>query len=187
MNPYWIYLKAELGKLRDSGVAEEFLSFVPEETLTACGVARKREKFTEQFGSQASVNALIESLSDSCVLELTKFCDRWRNNGVFKKLVAADTWLEVDAPTSEILLQQAEPELAHIFQRNEFELLKIVADPELLAHEPYRSRKPGETVSFSTCLAKSSKGRCRIFDGMHRAIQLARNGCGTISLCYSEE
>jgi len=186
MNHYRVYLKSELGKLRDRGVAEEFLGLLHRETLIECGIAIDGEQLTEQFGSQVDVNGFVEHLADTCLMELTKlYDDCWRTNGVFKKLSESEKWLEVDAPTSQILLQPAESELAYIFQRNEFELLKIVADPELLEHEPYRSRRPGEIVSFSTCLAKSSAGRYRIFDGMHRAIQLARNGSETIRLCYS--
>ncbi len=58
------------------------------------------------------------------------------------------TWHEEDLPISSIDVQQAEPNLAFLFQRNGFGLSRLIADPELGQHEPYKSSGVGKSVHF---------------------------------------
>jgi hypothetical protein len=58
--------------------------------------------------------------------------------------------------------------------------------PTLLGAKEYRDQQRSEAITFRTCLATRESGpgeRFRIFDGMHRAIQMVRNEETTIPLC----
>ena len=89
-------------------------------------------------------------------------------------------------PVDLVDLQQAEPELAFIFERHAFSLKRIAGDYELWEKEPYAKWDSMSSILFPTCLGMFNSGRYKLFDGMHRAILLARRGEKAIRICYSE-
>jgi hypothetical protein len=66
-------------------------------------------------------------------------------------------------------------------------LSRIIGDPELAQHDPYKSSGVGRSVEFPICMTVRINGRYRLFDGVHRAIQMARNGKQTIRVVYAAE
>ena len=92
---------------------------------------------------------------------------------------------EVDV--NQILVGQAEPCLGHLWKRCNYELAKVATHPEILAATPYCEMKPGTPIDFRVCLAKRIGDRYRIFDGIHRAVQMFINGETKIPLCWSEK
>ncbi len=69
------------------------------------------------------------------------------------------------------------------------ELLAIAKDVTILSADPYRTRQPDAVIAFGICLANRDPDRVdgyRIFDGMHRAIQMVRNSVGSVLLCVVE-
>lgn len=188
MEQFRVYLKAELGKLADGSDAACFLKSVSPEVLEKCRLALDVAALTLQFALQESVNRFVDILPDCCLRDLTRACDRdWRKNGVFDKLSSCDVWDRVHAAVQLVDVQQAEPRLAHLFRRNDFHLVRVACDPELWTNKPYCDWEPGREVAFKTCLARSSSARYTLFDGVHRAIQMVRNGERTIPTLYSKK
>jgi hypothetical protein len=186
MIQFRIYLRAELGKLRRRGDAERFVEKVPQDVLQDCGLPMNAHEISDSMTSQEQVDAFVAVLQDKTAWRLAEACSkRWRKNDAFDKLESSDIWREADVPIGQIELQQAEPKLGDLFQDNGFSLSRIATDERILAAEPYCHHRPGETVRFRTCLAMKKDETYRIFDGMHRAIQLVRNGEATLRLCYA--
>lgn len=188
MRQFKVYLKAELGKLKHRGDAQNFLSAVPPELLEKCGLGIEFEALVAQLSSQEKVNDLVDGLSDNVLREITRHIDEnWRRNGVFKKLSTTDKWFESEVEVSRVLLQQAEPRLKDMWRECNYELMKVATHLQVLAAEPYCAKDRGKPVAFRVCLAKRVGDRYCIFDGVHRAIQLFRNGENAIPLCWAVE
>lgn len=184
MEHYKVYLRAELGKLGNLGDAEQFLERLPHNCLEENGFSLLPQELVEQFALQDQVNAFVAELSDTAMVALTGLCDNcWRRNGVSHKLSPRQESYEIEAPINQLLLSRAEPELHDLFNRNGWRLVDIAQDHEILNSEPYRHHHPGEEVAFKTCLAEEVGGGYKIFDGIHRAIQLVRNGASHVPLC----
>ncbi len=185
MDQFRVYLRAELGKLADMSQAECCLDHVRHDVLTRCDVPCRPADLVRRFASQELVDQFVQNLSEGCLRELTRTCDMdWRKNNVFVKLSSSDHWEEMDISVDKIVLQQAEPKLGHLFHRNRYELVRVANDAELWRHEPYRSWDLRRPVAFATCLGVLSGGRYRLFDGIHRAILLVRQGSRTIRIMF---
>lgn len=188
MIQFQVYLRAELGKLQHRGDAESFLAGVPSDLVRECGLPPDPDELTQRLPNQDAVDVFVAGLVIGSLLRLAQHCSKeWRKNDVFDKLNGASRWQEEDVPTQAIRLQQAEPCLGDLFRENDYSLLRIAADQRIMSREPYCHHRPGELVCYGTCLARREGAAFRIFDGMHRAIQLVRNGFGAIRLCYAEE
>lgn len=189
MEQYRTYLRAELGKLASLNDANGFL------TRSGCRVhelhlVRDAGWLTQTFETQGKVDAFVEGLGDDALIQLTRCCSIWRNNSVARELLPAQSVELLDVPVAQILLRVAERDLEPYFARNGYRLTSIARDLGLLAAPPYRDQGPGEVVRFARCLAKretETPDHFRIFDGMHRAIQLVRNGDPRIPLCVVSE
>ena len=182
---YRLYLRAELAKLRHEGDARELITKGDCE-LTRLGVPGTSDELTAFFADQAAVDVFVYRLSDRELRELTACCGRWRANGVASRLARARAAKLRCIPTDSILVREAEPSLAPAFSRNGFRLAAVARDPEILAAEPYRSRTDAEGVELPICIASQEPGRpgiYRLVDGVHRAIQLYRNGERELELC----
>lgn len=185
MKHYQTYLRAELAKLGRLGDAKAFLRSGP------CLVAVVPPPFTvervvQAFASQQLVDDFVAALSPEALVALTDCCARWRGNNISADLSPQQVVGLIDAPVGQILLRDAEPRLASVFDRHGGRLTAIAADPLLLREPEYRDYTPGVSVAVPICLAKpdpEGSGYFRIIDGMHRAIQLVRNGQATIRIC----
>lgn len=185
MEQYRTYLRAELGKFGNVGDGQAFLerSRCRPEDFNLVGDA---EWIARGFASQDQVDAYVAGLSAIAMRELTGCCDRWRGNGIARKLSPRQTPEFIEVPVENILLSQAEPSLGDVFRAHGFRLTEIAQDAQVLAAEAYCLRKPGDPVSFRYCLANpamDNDGMYRLFDGMHRAIQMFRNGDWQIPVC----
>jgi hypothetical protein len=182
VDPHRAYLRAELAKLRNDGDARGFLDRGACD-LAALDLPNTPAGLARVFVDQAAVDGFVDGLRDSEAVLLTEACGRWRNNGVADALRGRVADL-VDVPTGDVYLRCAEPWYACVFERHHFRLVEIASDSDLLAGEPYSDHKPGDEVEMPICIAEPLPGGgYRLFDGMHRAIQLARNGEPTIPLC----
>jgi hypothetical protein len=186
MLQYQVYLRGELGKIRHVGAAENFLAALSKDLRTLLGLPGTAEELSRYFADQASVTRFVDGLVEDQARQLVEACDiRWRRNGVYIRLTKTTHWSIYSVNVADVDVQQAEPHLKHIFFRHNFNLVGISKDTELLAQKPYSERHPGEKVEYSVLLAARVNGRYRVFDGIHRAIQLARNGASSLDVCAS--
>ena len=183
MDHYRIYLRSELGRLCSRGYAEQFVQHVPREWLAANALPADRKGITKAFATQTRVDGFVAGLADPLLVELVQFCGQWRGNDIATRLSPLQRHHETSVEAGGILLSPAEVELVHLFERNDWRLTAIATDPAVLASWPYHNYRRGEPVAFPVCLATAEDARFRIFDGMHRAIQLVRNGEQAIPLC----
>jgi hypothetical protein len=186
---YRTYLRAELGKLRNEGDAQAFLR-CSDCRVDKFGLVAAPRELAQAFASQDDVDGFVASLGAQTLVALTSCCGRWRRNGIEAKLSPRQLPRVLDVFAERVLLMQAEPDLGPLFEENGYRLTSIARDPRVLAAAPYRDHVPGERVAFPRCLANpvaSSVGTFRIFDGMHRAIQLVRNGATHIEGCVVED
>jgi hypothetical protein len=182
MEQYRTYLQAELSKLGRVGDAREFLAKSGCEP-GAFGMEDDAGRLARAFASQELVDAYVARLDPQLLVDLTACCGRWRSNGIEGKLSPGQRCERVSAPVETIILGQAEVALRGLWSRNGWRLVPIARDPEVLAAAPYSFEKPGSTISFRTCLAtQQPDGPFRVFDGIHRAIQMMRNGDREIPL-----
>lgn len=172
-----LYLRTELRKLRNLGDARCFLA------RSECRPAPTAEAVVQMFATRRSVDEYVDSLDDAALNVLADCCSVWRRNGVADLLRGRHVRALIEVPISAILLRQAEPELRKAFERNLWRLDAIARDPEVLLGDAYRGHAAGDFVEFRTCLSDPPEsGTYRLIDGMHRAIQMARNGEPTIPL-----
>jgi hypothetical protein len=138
------------------------------------------------FGSQPQVDQFVLDLGDADLVALTRCCGRWRGNNIANDLSPGQAVETIDIAVGRILLRQAEPRLGSDFAGLGWRLVAIAEDPHILEQPEYRSHSPGEVVDVRVCIAKPEPreaGAFRVIDGIHRAIQMCRNGQQTIRLC----
>jgi len=187
MEHFRIYLKSELGKLANQDMAASFLSSAGSALFRECGLPTMAARLKDSFSSQEKVDSFVNSLSDKHLKNLTESCDRdCRKNGVFTILSRHRDWRLCDAPVDMLDVKQAEPALAYIFQRNEFHLRRIAEDNELWTKPPYVRWDLKAKIPFPTCLGQFKLGRWQLFDGIHRAILVAKQGGKVIPVYYYE-
>ena len=189
MKQFRVYLKSELGRLRNHGVASCCLRCMSPELLSASGMPDEPADLVGAFSSQVRLNSFVDSLPDELLKSLTRWCDRdWRQrNGVFEKLCRHSVWKEDRVPVDLIGLEQAEFEFAYIFERCQFQLKRIAADPEIWTKKPYSEWWLGAAIQFPTCLGGFKSGRCKLLDGIHRALLMAKRGEDVIPVCFYVE
>jgi len=190
VNQFRIYLRGELGKLSDRSDAANFIAAVrPSGLLAKVGLGGDPESLSRQLGSRAAVDELVATLPPDVLEPLAQCCgDVCRANpDLYRKLTSSNEWLKQDVPIDSIRLQQAEPRLGEIFAELDYRLTAVAADPRVLSSPPYSCRTARENVDYPVCLAKRHAGVFYVFDGIHRAIQLVRNGQTHITLCFSED
>jgi len=187
MDHYRTYLGGELGKLRNLGDARRFLTRAGGTSLAGLNLRDDPDWLTHAFSSQERTDTYVDGLDDAALIELTECCELRRHNGVAQKLRNWRGVESLDAPVEAIRRRPAESELRSRFARLRFELVAIANDPVVLAADAYCAHVPGDPVGFTRCLAtREADGQYRILDGMHRAIQLVRNGERTVPLCVGE-
>ena len=187
MNQFRVYLRSELGKLKNWDDALWFLRSIRPEVLEVCSLPNDKDRLVEAFSAQDQVDAFVQSLNGFQLKTLTQSCDiDWRKNGVFDNLSRHSSWLERSIPIGLVDVQQAEPRLAYIFERHNFRLMEIVSDPELWSQEPYADWNLNGSVQFLVCLGRLKSGRYKLFDGIHRAILLCRQGARNLEICSYE-
>lgn len=179
---YRVYLQAELAKLRNVGDAHAFLA------RSGCdpsrfGLSPSTAWITRAFNSQDRVDTFVTGLTSEQLVALTRCCAKWRENGIDDQLRRARRAEYIDAPIAKILVARAERDLWEAFERDGWRLTEVARDPAVLGAEPYRASSPGREIAFRVCLARPEGEAYRVIDGIHRAIQMARNGDERIPLC----
>lgn len=126
MDHYRIYLRAELAKLGNRGDAAEFLARGGC-SLASLGLPSEADALGWMFSTQERVNAYVAGLDPKALTTLTECCDRWRRNGITDHLRRARCVGLLDVPVANVLLRQAEPEYAYIFERHHWSLESIAS------------------------------------------------------------
>ena len=188
VNQFRVYLRAELGKLVDRAVAEDFIAAAgPSGLPDRIGLAPDPDSLSHQLDSQAAMNRFVRSLSSELLDGLAKCCSAWRKNpNLYTQLTSSNEWVLEDVEIESINLEQAEPCLAWLFAELGYSLTAIATDRRVLSSRPYCDSAPGDPVDYPICLAKRYSSTYVVFDGIHRAIQLVRNGQRRIPLCFSD-
>jgi len=184
MEQFVAYLRAELRKLGDEGEAADFLA--KSGCTEVASVPASIEGLMEAFASQPQVDEYVFGLSEADLVALTRCCGRWRNNNIANDLSPGQAVETIDVAVGQILLRPAEERLQSDFARLAWRLVAIAEDPYVLEQPEYRDRQPGDGVDVAVCVAKpepDQPGAFRVIDGIHRAIQMQRNGQKTIRLC----
>jgi hypothetical protein len=185
MEQFRVYLRAELGKLKDKGDARDFINALDPELLRDMGLPSGVAVLQARFACQDAVAEFVGRLTDHHLCEVTRCCDyNWRNNGVYKRLTCAAQWVITEVPAEFVDVQQAERCLGEIFRRHNWKLIEIAHDEDLLNKKPYCLYEAGKPVAYPVLLALQKGNRFRVFDGIHRAIQLIRNGETVLRLCH---
>lgn len=187
-NPFEVYLKAELLKFKKISWAEKFLQEVCNDDIKLFDIPLNAQKISEQFYTIHSVENYLLSQSVLKKEKLVHFLSDWRKNDVYNKIKRYSNfpWIINDVSIKKIILQQTEPELGYIFQKHQFSLEKIIEDSELFKNDPYKNYKANTSLDYSICLAIKRGDQFKIFDGIHRAILIAKNGQQIITLCYPD-
>jgi len=177
-----VYLKGELGKLSNSDHGREHVA------RSACrmddfGLPPDAEGLAHVLPNQHVIDAFVDALSRDDVVALT-MCFAWRDNGVPRKLDRARTSENRRVPVTLIDVAYAEPELHDVFRELDHRLADVATDERVKASGRY-AMVPGP-VAYPILLAETyagAGGRCRVIDGVHRAVQLYVNGEPEIELC----
>ena len=183
MEQFVTYLRAELRKLGEEGDAADFLA--KSGCTEVASVPASIEGLMEAFASQPQVDEYVFGLGEADLVALTRCCGRWRNN-IANDLSPGQAVETIDVAVGQILLRPAEERLQSDFARLQWRLVAIAEDPFILEQPEYRDRKPGDRVGVPVCVAKpvpDVPGTFRIIDGIHRSIQMYRNGQESIRLC----
>jgi hypothetical protein len=184
LDPYRCYLRAELSKLCRLGDAADLLA------RGSCGgihpvFSLSLESLMAALATQTQVDALLDSLDEGAIARLTGCLSAWRDNSVARELTGATTSDLFEVPLDRILLSLAEEQLHGRFEALGMRLLAIASDPLVLADPAYRDHALGKPVTLA-CLARrvpGIPGLYQVVDGVHRAIQAARNGDAGLLLC----
>jgi hypothetical protein len=188
MEQYRVYLRSELGKLQNVDDGEDFLG-TPDCPRGSVELPRDVDVLAERLATQELVDAFVAGVEDQALIDLTGCCGLWRRNRIAENLTRWQSTHFIDVPIENVLLKRAEKVLWPVFDHLEA-LIAIGVDDEVLAYPVYAARSPGEQIDYKWCLARPEPGRqgiYRIFDGMHRAIQMLRNGETHIPLCVVED
>lgn len=184
MDHYRTYLRGELARLSSRSVATDLVS--TRACATAGLPAGPAPALVARFATQPRTDAYVETRADEQLVRLTECLSEWRNNNVRFELSPSQRTEFRSVVVGAISLNDAEPWLHDRFEQNVRQLTRIGLDPEVLSDPAYLHHRPGETVAFPICLAKpdsDGRGMFRVIDGVHRAIQLFRNGEPAITLC----
>jgi hypothetical protein len=184
MEQFVTHLRAELRKLGDEGDAAAFRA--KGGCAEVASVPASLEGLMGAFASQPQVDEYVFGLGDADLVAMTRCCGRWRNNNIANDLSPGQEVETIDVAVGQILLRPAEERLHSDFARLGWRLVAIAGDRYILEQPEYRDHKPGDCVDVPVCIAKAEPdepGAFRIIDGIHRAIQMYRNGQKTIRLC----
>jgi hypothetical protein len=152
--PYRVYLRGELGKLRHTGDATDFLAAVDDGLLDRCELPKDVAGLTSRFQDQSLVDAFVAELVPHLAAELADHCSRdWRRNSVADKLARGRAWRFESVPVREVLVVRAERALYGLFARHGYRLREIVQDPGLLTEPAYGDHAAGEDVAYPILLA----------------------------------
>lgn len=181
MKPYKIYLKSELSKLKNKGDFQDFINGNPPNFFPF----RYYENIRRNFYSQNQVDQFVNQLNNEELFELVDHCDKnWRTNNISTDLAKYNNYKIKKVLIENIYVRQAESgKIGDYFKENRYKLDLIVNDVRILSEEPYCNYWVGYKVALKTCLGINKNYGIKIIDGIHRAIQLCRNGENKISIC----
>ena len=184
MEQFRVYLRGELGKLKNACDAGEFLCGIGTEMVVRLQLPTTVEELQRLFSTQEDVNQFVASLPDIELQDLVRDCDeKWRTNGTFRALNKYEHWEVQVVSITDVDVQEAEQCFKYIFERHGYRLVDIARDVELMVQKPYVRSSVGDVVAYPVLLARQCGSRFKVFDGIHRAIQFARNNAAQLSLC----
>ncbi len=172
-----IYLMPELSKLKNIGDCEKFLKRAKVRDLKHLKISTNADELSKQFHNIDNIKKYLEKLSYYEIVPLTYILSKvWRKNSSYDKIINNTIWNEKEVPIENIYLQNAEYSVSHIFKENGYKLINIVNDKELWTHNPYNDYTSQRIIEYPICMAEEiDDSEYVIFDGIHRAIQMAYN------------
>lgn len=183
-NPYRVYLSAELRRLADDRQAASDFSVLVSPGLPHLRLGDSGRKVRRRLPNGDAVDRFVGGLSERDLEALGVACSAWRVNPVAEKIRQFNKdWEVVSVPVSDLEIDLAESGLHDEFRRLDHRLIALASSPAVLEAAPYATHSVGDAVEFQVVLAIPHLIRYRIFDGVHRAIQLARNGATDLSIC----
>lgn len=183
-----VYLTAELRKFNSTTWSEKFLREIPREDkdfLGQLGLPLSPMEFSSSLESHPLILEFLEKVPSPQIDRLSRVLSTFRNNGVYGKIIPHGNWITVpNVQLANVFVYPAEETLKGLFKKNNWKLFSIVADQDLWKAEPYNRWSKDREVEFRTCLADKLSGDAyKIFDGVHRAIQLAWREEDTTDIC----
>jgi hypothetical protein len=186
VDPYRVFLRAELGKLQDPGWAAELLERDLDRVRLAFDLGAEADELRARFATQELVDTFIEARDERERIELALALARLRGSPALDSLADAWDWRMERVWAEHVHVAQAEPGLAWLWEELEWRLVRIVYDPRLWVSRPYRDWSTRRRVVLPELLAVRWHDRYWILDGVHRAIQLVRAGENQLSLCVGK-
>lgn len=187
MRKYILYIAPELHKFEELNWTNKFFKqFQDNPCFDEFNLPKDLNEFSQQFSTKEGILGYLNERPEQNVIALSGFLSStWRNNpGLFNKLTSNSNWEDLAVPLQRILVYPAEPSFHDYFEENEYLLCRILEDRRIMDELPYRNYKEGTSVIFKTLLAVQKDQNYRIFDGVHRAVQLALNGDKELLLHY---
>lgn len=184
---YIVYIAPELQKFNDTNWTNKFFEqFQDNNCFEDFDLPKYPDEFIEQFSTEEGIVDYLKGRPKQSVIRLSTFLSSvWRNNtGLLRKLTSFNNWKDKAVPIEKILVYPAEPSFHDYFEENEYLLCRILEDRRIMDELPYRNYEEGTSVIFKTLLAVQKDQNYRIFDGVHRAVQLALNGDKELLLHY---
>jgi hypothetical protein len=187
MNPYHVYLKAELSKYE----TEDSFQLLINQHSASINEFRFTEKQIKEYINFFSIgddipNDISKQNQDRLIKLCRLFSCRIRKNPVFQQIQEAnDTNWNCEIVSISLLYTMviSEREVTEIFCRHNGNIVKIANDNGLYQFKPYSEFKPNE-VKYKTLLAKKKNGIFQVFDGIHRALFMAYMKQETANVCY---
>lgn len=192
INPYEIYLVAELSKLKNTGDVSHLLEKVEPNELKTLRIPYNIDLIKQCFSSKNNVESYVKSLTVTEKKQLTQLLSvKWRNNNVYAKISRFENhqWKIDRIDIDLIYIGYAEPKLKPLFRKHNMKLTDITNDNELWQNKPYRSwnLNPREVEYLILLAVRQNINEYRVFDGVHRAIGLVKNGNTTLNLCFPDK
>lgn len=188
-----VYLLPELSKLKSKDECEKFLLKVKEKKikerdLKLLKISTDLNNLTKQFNNPQSISNYLNQLSYYELTPLTYILSKlWRKNLVYDKIINNKIWEEKLIDIEDVYISKAESSIHSIFKKHNYKLTSISNDKSLWTHKPYNEYSFERKIEYPVCMAEEIENRYIIFDGIHRAIQMAYNNYGHIRLYVYQE
>lgn len=183
-----IYLEPELHRFRHSGLVDEFHQSLSQ-LKPSEDISHEIENLislirgTKEAESAREVRAFVCGLSPPQKENLTELLSEWRKNSVATKLKESENWTLATIDISQVTVQKAEEDTFFLFEKHHMKAQEIAKDKTLWEFPAYKDNKKTK-ILFPRCLGTKIGHEYRLFDGIHRAILMAKKGWEQILICY---
>ena len=146
------------------------------------GLGGKGIEVNTRFRDQQLVDGFVDGLGGDAAYAVAVYLSSWRRNSVRDRLSEPRVWRLEHVPIEAVDLNETEAELKPLGSEHRRRLVPIVEDPRLWQVHPYAGWSHGRPIAHPELPAVPRDGRVFVFDGVHRAIQMAWDGAAELSL-----